>query len=106
MVSAGCRGAAGSLFERDLLCRWVGDNSCCCVPIPHIQGPNGESQYSYLCLLCRFITGIPLKPEDTKPSRIPKVYINTEGVLQDYHLLVYRALSVTVCALIKGNRYH
>lgn len=54
-------------------------------------------------LLDSFITGIPVRPEDTKPSRVPRVFINVDGVLQDLYLLVYRALNVTVCALVKGN---
>ncbi|XP_067943123.1 vacuolar fusion protein CCZ1 homolog isoform X2 [Watersipora subatra] len=51
----------------------------------------------------QFITGSAVAAEDSKPSRLPRVYINVDGSLVEFHLLVYRALSATVCALIKGS---
>lgn len=63
-----------------------------------------QAQLLFIYLIHRFITGIPLKPEDTKPSRIPRVFIDTgSGPLQEFQLLVYRALNVTVCALVNGK---
>ncbi|CAG9859604.1 unnamed protein product [Phyllotreta striolata] len=51
----------------------------------------------------RFITG-PSNLKSAKTiGKVPKVYLFASGKSQEYHLVVYRALSATVCLFIKGD---
>lgn len=52
----------------------------------------------------RFVTG-PQNVQDGTGStgKVPKVYINHESSTEMFHLVVYRALSATVCLFIDGS---
>lgn len=54
----------------------------------------------------RFITGpTNLKVSGKTPSfgKIPKAYLFNSGQPEEYHLVVYRALSASFCMFIKGK---
>lgn len=64
----------------------------------HPPSPFSSSHYG------RFVTG-PTNLQDTSGSigKVPKVYLNNDSVPEMYHLVVYRALSATVCLFIDGS---
>lgn len=60
-------------------------------PRPHAQG---ASQF------CRFMTGPPDLTDDKTMGKLPRVFICTETENEECYLLVYRAMSATICMLI------
>jgi hypothetical protein len=52
----------------------------------------------------RFVTG-PANLQDASGNtgKVPKVYVNNDLTPELYHLVVYRALSATVCLFIDGE---
>jgi hypothetical protein len=54
--------------------------------------------------LFRFVTGPPnLQDASGNIGKVPKVHINNGMTPELYHLVVYRALSATVCLFIEGE---
>lgn len=54
--------------------------------------------------LSRFVTGPPnLQDASGNIGKVPKVHINNDLKPELYHLVVYRALSATVCLFIEGE---
>ena len=51
----------------------------------------------------RFVTGPPNMNDDSNLGKIPRVYINTEEDNEECFLLVYRALSASICLLLKSK---
>ncbi|KAL5018025.1 hypothetical protein ScPMuIL_003747 [Solemya velum] len=51
----------------------------------------------------KFITGPPSLKDETNLGKIPRVFINTEEENEECHLLVYRALSASVCLLVNAS---
>lgn len=64
----------------------------------HPTSPFSSSHYG------RFVTG-PSNLQDTAGNvgKVPKVFINNDLIPETYHLVVYRALSATVCLFIDGS---
>lgn len=64
----------------------------------HPTSPFSSSHYG------RFVTG-PTNLQDPSGNigKVPKVYINNDVSPELYHLVVYRALSATVCMFIEGS---
>lgn len=53
----------------------------------------------------RFITGpanLKGSSKDTTMGKIPRVFLFSSGKPIEYHLVVYRALSASLCMFIKG----
>lgn len=48
----------------------------------------------------RFITGPPNVQDERNMGKIPRLYINTEFENEECFLIVYRALSASVCLLL------
>lgn len=64
----------------------------------HPTSPFSSSHYG------RFVTGPPnLQDASGNSWKVPKVYINNDTIPELYHLVVYRALSATVCMFIEGS---
>lgn len=53
----------------------------------------------------RFITGPSNLKLAQTVGKVPKVYLFANGESQEFYLVVYRALSATVCLFIKGIIY-
>ncbi|CAG9768042.1 unnamed protein product [Ceutorhynchus assimilis] len=51
----------------------------------------------------RFITGPTNLKQAKTIGKVPKVYLFSQGQVREYHLVVYRALSATVCFFIEGK---
>lgn len=51
----------------------------------------------------RFITGPPNMQDESNLGKIPRLYINTEQENEECLLIVYRALSASVCLLINSS---
>ncbi|XP_072044542.1 vacuolar fusion protein CCZ1 homolog [Amphiura filiformis] len=51
----------------------------------------------------KFVTGPPDLNDATKLGRVPKIYVNTDSQSDEFHLVVYRALSATVCLMVDGT---
>ncbi|XP_013403432.1 vacuolar fusion protein CCZ1 homolog [Lingula anatina] len=51
----------------------------------------------------KFVTGPPSLTEPQNFGKIPRIFVNTGRPDEECHLLVYRALSATVCMLIEGS---
>ncbi|XP_064603975.1 vacuolar fusion protein CCZ1 homolog [Liolophura sinensis] len=51
----------------------------------------------------KFITGPPNMKDTEKMGKIPRVYVNTERPNEDTLLLVYKALSASVCLFIRAS---
>ncbi|XP_021927483.1 vacuolar fusion protein CCZ1 homolog isoform X2 [Zootermopsis nevadensis] len=64
----------------------------------HPSSPFLSSHYG------RFVTG-PANLQDASggTGKVPKVYVNNDATPEIYHLVVYRALSATVCLFIEGS---
>ncbi|XP_050315800.1 vacuolar fusion protein CCZ1 homolog [Anthonomus grandis grandis] len=62
---------------------------------------NSPSPFS----LCygRFITGPTNLKQAKTTGKIPKIYFYSDAGVKEYHLVVYRALSATVCLFIEGQ---
>ena len=56
--------------------------------------------FVFLYVFDRFVTGPPNMQDETKMGKVPRLYINTEVENEECLLLVYRALSASVCLLI------
>lgn len=64
----------------------------------HPTSPFSSSHYG------RFVTGPPnLQDASGNIGKVPKVHINNDMTPELYHLVVYRALSATVCLFIEGS---
>lgn len=50
----------------------------------------------------RFITGPTNLRQAKTIGKIPKIYLFCDGYVKEYHLVVYRALSATVCIFVEG----
>lgn len=50
----------------------------------------------------RFVTGPPNMKNEDNLGKVPRVYLNTDIQTEDCHLVVYKALSATVCLFIEG----
>jgi hypothetical protein len=64
--------------------------------------------YTYTCFhdgcLFRFVTGPPdLQDASGNIGKVPKIHITNDMTPQLTHLVVYRALSATVCLFIEGE---
>ena len=64
---------------------------------------DSQLMLSLLCL--RFITGPPSLSDPSNLGKVPRVYINTHVEDEECYLLVYRALSATVCLLVDGKSH-
>nr|CAD7396426.1 unnamed protein product [Timema cristinae] len=64
----------------------------------HSTSPFSSTHYG------RFVTG-PLNLQDSCGStgKVPKVHINNLTCPESYHLIVYRALSATLCLFVDGS---
>nr|CAD7459448.1 unnamed protein product [Timema tahoe] len=64
----------------------------------HSNSPFSSTHYG------RFVTG-PLNLQDSCGStgKVPKVHINNLTCPESYHLIVYRALSATLCLFVDGS---
>ncbi|CAH1794456.1 unnamed protein product [Owenia fusiformis] len=51
----------------------------------------------------RYINGPPNMSDSSNLGKVPRVYINTESTCEECHLVVYRALSATVCLLVDAS---
>lgn len=60
-----------------------------------------SSQASSSMHFGKFVTGPPNMNDDSNLGKIPRVYINTEEDNEECFLLVYRALSASICLLLK-----
>ncbi|KAI8797551.1 vacuolar fusion protein CCZ1 [Biomphalaria glabrata] len=48
----------------------------------------------------KFMTGPPNLNDDRNMGKLPRVYVNTEEIDEECYLLVYTALSATICLLV------
>lgn len=51
----------------------------------------------------RFVTGPPNMNDDSNMGKVPRVYINTEEDNEECFLVVYRALSASICLLLNTS---
>ena len=51
----------------------------------------------------RFMTGPPDLNDDKNMGKVPRVYVNTEEIDEECYLMVYTALSATICLLVNGE---
>lgn len=51
----------------------------------------------------RFLTGPTDLSDDKSMGKLPRVFVNTETENEECYLLVYRAMSATICMLINGK---
>ncbi|XP_076310218.1 vacuolar fusion protein CCZ1 isoform X2 [Tachypleus tridentatus] len=51
----------------------------------------------------RFMTGFSSQNETVNLSTVPTLFLTTPDSVEDFHLLIYRALSATVCMLVECN---
>lgn len=51
----------------------------------------------------KFVTGPPSMSDENNMGKVPRVYINTEEDNEECFLLVYRALSASICLLLKTS---
>lgn len=58
------------------------------------QAKSGSSQF------CNFLTGPQDLSDDKSMGKLPRVFVNTEEDNEECYLLVYRAMSATMCMLI------
>ncbi|XP_025082631.1 vacuolar fusion protein CCZ1 homolog [Pomacea canaliculata] len=54
----------------------------------------GASQY------CKFLTGPPDLTDERSMGKLPRVFVSTETDNEEFYLLVYRAMSATICLLV------
>ncbi|CAI9723484.1 Hypothetical predicted protein [Octopus vulgaris] len=64
-----------------------------------LSGVTASSQVHY----GRFITGPPDIKDESNMGKVPHVYLNTEEENEECYLLVYRALSASICMFINVN---
>ena len=57
----------------------------------------------FLSFLFRFVTGPSNLKDEGNLGKIPRVFINTEEDNEECQLLVYKALSASICMLINGT---
>lgn len=51
----------------------------------------------------KFVTGPSNLSDKTSAGKVPKIYVNTDKETQELHLIVYRALSATVCLMVDSS---
>ncbi|XP_033106088.1 vacuolar fusion protein CCZ1 homolog [Anneissia japonica] len=51
----------------------------------------------------KYVTGPPDLSDETNIGRIPKIYVNTNSETEELHLVIYRALSATVCLMVEAS---
>ena len=49
------------------------------------------------------MTGPPDLNDEKNMGKVPRVYVNTEEIDEECYLIVYTALSATICLLVNGN---
>ena len=52
----------------------------------------------------RFVTGPPNMKNEDNLGKVPHVYLDTDIQTEECHLVVYKALSATVCLFVEGKR--
>lgn len=50
----------------------------------------------------RFLTGPPDLTDERSMGKLPRVFVSTETDNEEFYLLVYRAMSATICLLVNG----
>ncbi|XP_005097300.1 vacuolar fusion protein CCZ1 homolog [Aplysia californica] len=60
----------------------------------HSRQPSGFGHYG------KFMTGPPDLSDDKNMGKVPRVYVNTEELDEECYLIVYTALSATICLLV------
>lgn len=60
----------------------------------HARQPPGVGHYG------KFMTGPPDLTDDKNMGKVPRVYVNTEEMDEECYLIVYTALSATICLLV------
>ena len=66
-----------------------------------VKGHVGNCSYMQ-CVHCRFLTGPPDLEDEKSMGKLPRVFVSTETDNEECYLLVYRAMSATICMLING----
>ncbi|CAH1273546.1 CCZ1B [Branchiostoma lanceolatum] len=51
----------------------------------------------------RYITGPPDMKDPTNLGKVPRIYVNTETSYEELYLIVYRALSATICLMVDAS---
>ena len=51
----------------------------------------------------RYITGPSNVNDEQNPGKVPRVFINTDVQIEECNLIVYKALSASVCLLVDGK---
>ncbi|XP_014676370.1 PREDICTED: LOW QUALITY PROTEIN: vacuolar fusion protein CCZ1 homolog [Priapulus caudatus] len=55
-------------------------------------------------ILGKFITGPPNLADTTNLGKVPRIFVNVDGKKsEECHLVVYRALSASVCLMVEGS---
>ncbi len=62
----------------------------------------GEDRTTNWLSHCRFVTGPPNMKNEDNLGKVPRVFLNTDSQSEACHLVVYKALSATVCLFIEG----